>query len=114
MPCPHKREQPAETVSMSPGGAASVPLDCITIRASINGLAERYGARRGRHPATASTHSILSSHIRGLRHPTPVAPAGMTDADGTDGGRSLFSEGRSVPPCQALLRHALQPVGRDV
>lgn len=41
MPCPHKREQPAETVSMSPDGAASAPLDCITIRASINGLAER-------------------------------------------------------------------------
>jgi hypothetical protein len=48
-------------------------IDHITSGASICLLAERFGARRGRHPATASTYPLLG-HGCGTKHPTPVAP----------------------------------------
>ena len=61
---PHSAKPPASTGSKSRVSASTVItgqcsvryVDHITSGASICLLAERFGARRGRHPDTASTH----------------------------------------------------------
>ena len=57
MPRPHRREQPEATRKHFSGLCSVRYVHHITSRANIGSLAERFGARRRRHPATASTHS---------------------------------------------------------
>ena len=75
---------PASTGSKSRVSASTVVtgqcsvryVDHITSRASIDALAERFGARRGRHPATASTYSrIQATGIRARFSSLTSAPS---------------------------------------